>query len=410
MLYEHQRQIIEEDKKWTGIWLGTGSAKTLIALCLARGKTLVICPKTQKEDQNWEREIVKHKLKVDLTVISKETFRRDADIIKRYDTVIIDEAHTALGVTPYIKYRNKQPLPKASQIFEAVERYVLNNKPDRLYLVTATIMKSPMTVWAGGRLLGKRWDFYEWRSTYYKPVRIRNREIWLPRTDQKTKESLAMAARSIGYVGRLEDYFDVPPQTHKVIHLELTGAQKARIKEMRTEYPEPIVRVGKTHQIENGVLSGNEFKSQEYFSNEKVDKILEYAIEFPRMVIFAKYTAQIEMIAKALRDDGRKVLILDGSTKDRKGLLADANASPECIVIAQSQVSAGWELPLYPCMIFASQSYSFVDHDQSIGRIQRASNIKKNLYIYLVVKGGVDEAVYKCIQQKNDFNEKLYGN
>jgi hypothetical protein len=86
-LFDHQKRIIDDDPKKTGLFLGTGSAKTRTALELARGKTLVICPKTQKEDQNWERENEKWGCGVDLTVISKETFRRDEHILGRFDTV-----------------------------------------------------------------------------------------------------------------------------------------------------------------------------------------------------------------------------------------------------------------------------------------------------------------------------------
>ena len=48
------------------------------------------------------------------------------------------------------------------------------------------------------------------------------------------------------------------------------------------------------------------------------------------------------------------------------------------------------------------------DRIQGEGRIQRQKNIKKNLYIDLVVRGGIDEAIYKCIVDKKDFNERIY--
>lgn len=410
MIYKHQLDIIQEDPVKTGFWLGTGSGKTLIALSLARGKTLVICPKTQKEDRNWEREAQKNKLHVDLTVISKENFRRDAHVLPKFDTVIVDEAHTCLGVTPNTRQKNKKIIPRTSQLFEALEEYVTRNKPDRFYLCTATIMRSPMTVWGAAKLLGLDWDFYEFRHAFYVKLPMPGREVYSPKTDSETKDRLAAAVRKIGYVGRLEDYFDVPDQTYKTIHLELTLKQKARIKEMALEYPEPIVRVGKIHQIENGILSGDEFSAPEYFDNAKIDTLLDLALEFPRMVVFAKYTAQIESIEEALTQKGYKVIKLTGATVDRGEAIREANASPECIFLAQAQISAGWELPEYPVMVFASRTYSFVDHDQAIGRIQRANNIKKNLYINLVVRGGVDEAVDKCISMKQDFNERLYTN
>lgn len=406
-LYAHQQKIISEDPKKCGLFLGTGSGKTRIALQLARGKTLVICPKTQMLDQNWERECKKLDLKIDLTVISKEEFRKYSSTMEKFDTVIIDEAHTCLGVTPNVRYRNKQAIPKASQLFEALEEYLERTKPIRFYLCTATIIRNPMTVWAASKLLGYKWNFYEWRNTFYVKLPMPGREVWQAKSDTATKEHLGRIVRKIGYTGRLEDFFDVPEQTFKTINIELTKEQKDRIKDMALEYPEPIVRVGKIHQIENGILSGDEFSSSESFKNNKLDTILDLANEFPRMIVFAKYTAQIVQISKMLESAGYRTLILTGSTKNRGELLARANKADQCVFICQAQISAGWELPSYPVMVFASRTYSFVDYDQALGRIQRANNIKKNLYINLV-SGDVDNAVDKCLINKQNFNEAIY--
>ncbi len=414
-LYDHQKKIINADPKVCGLFLGTGSGKTRTALLLARGLTLVICPKTQAEDKNWQREKATVEMESgewlpipQFVVISKETFRRDWADLPRFDTVIVDEAHTCLGMTPNTRQRRKMIIPRASQLYEALEAYIAKHKPERLYLATATIMRSPMTVWAAARILGHYWDFYHFRNDFYVRLPMPGREVFSPKTDGATKDKLATAVRKLGYVGRLEDYFDVPDQTYKTLTVELTEKQKKRIKDMKFEYPEPIVRIGKVHQIENGLLSGDEFSAPEFFDNAKVDKVLELALEFPKMVLFVKYTHQIEMLRKALTDEGYKVLTLSGATKERGKVIKEANDADACIFIAQAQISAGWELPSYPVMVFVSRTYSFVDYDQALGRIQRANNIKKNLYINLVVKGGIDEAVDNCISQKQDFNERLY--
>jgi superfamily II DNA or RNA helicase len=412
-LYAHQQKIIDEDPKKAGLFLGTGSGKTRIALLLARGSVLVIAPKTQVEDKNWQRELTSL---VDpvytamfLTVISKETFRRDHATLPAFDTVIVDEAHTCLGVTANVRWVKKQPRPKASLLFEALQAYIARTAPERLYLCTATIMRSPMTVWAAAELLNKEWDWYKFRSTFYYQLPMPGREVWQAKSTPEIKDRLAAAVRSLGYTGRLDDFFDVPEQSFITKYVELTGKQKDRIKDMKMEYPEPLVRVGKIHQIENGVLAGDEFNKPESFDSNKIETILDLASEFPRMVIFCKYSEQIQRIGSALRYGAdRKILILEGATKDRGAVIAEANAAKECIVIAQAQISAGWELPEYPVMVFASRTYSWVDYDQAIGRIQRANNIKKNLYINLVVKGGVDEAVDKAITNKKDFNERIY--
>ena len=415
ILYAHAQKIVDEDKPYAGLFLGTGSTKTRIALFLARGRTLVICPKTQKEDRNWEREVqkiqkVKKDFHIDLEVLSKETFKSmcQAGFRKRFDTIIIDEAHTCLGVTPNVRYVKKQPIPKTSQIFEELGMFVADTKPKRLYLCTATIIRSPMTVWGAAKLLGQDWNFYDFRDTFYVKLPMPGREVWSPRKDSASKDRLAAAVQKLGYTGRLSDYFDVPEQTHKTIYIDLTEKQKARLKEIRLEFPDPIVQVGKRHQVENGCLSGDEFNMAEHFDNNKIDVLLDLSIEFPRMVMFAKYTAQILQIENALVKEGKKVLVLQGSTKDRGALLKDANESEECIVVVQAQISAGWELPDYPVMVFASMSYSVVDRIQGEGRILRANKLKKNLYIDLVVRGGVDEAVHKAIANKKDFDERIY--
>lgn len=412
-LFSHQKTIIDENPVKCGFWLGTGSSKTRIALELAEGKTLVICPKTQKEDQNWERENLKWNCGVNLTVLSKETFKKYVScgmIDLDYETVIVDEAETCLGATPNISWVKKQPVVKASETFNRLCDFIAKCAPKRLYLVTATITRSPMTVWAAAKLLGKDWNFYEYRQTFYFRLPMPGREVWMAKNDNETKDRLARVVQSLGYVGRLEDYFDVPPQTYKTIYTNLNEAQKKRIKELAIEYPDPIVLLGKRHQVENGSLKGNEFSDTELFDNEKLEKIKDFALEFPRMIVFAKYTAQIEQIADALKDKVPHIYKLTGSTPERGKMLAEAIKDERYVFIAQSQISAGWELPDCPVVIFASMSYSITDRIQAEGRIHRANNLKKNLYITLVARGGIDEAVFRAIENKKDFNERIYLN
>ena len=412
-LYKHQQDIVDADPLKCGLFLGTGSGKTRTALTLARGRVLVICPKTQKEDGNWEREAQSMGKQMALTVVSKETFRRDSAMLARYkwDTVIVDEAHTCLGVTPNTRQRRGVTMPKASQLYEALYAFIRGVKPERVYLCTATIMRSPMTVWGAAQVLDKSHacaDFYTFRAQYYVQLPMPGRQVFAPKSDEKSKNQLAALVRALGYVGRLEDYFDVPEQVYRTDYVALPDEQKKLAKELRLDYPDPIVRVGKIHQAENGVLAGDEFSEGREFANAKVDRILDYALEFPRMVVFAKYRAQITMLERELKKEGYNVWTMTGDTKDRGKVLAEVNGAEAGIFIVQAQVSAGWEVPEVPVIIFASRTYSFVDYVQAQGRILRANALKKNLYINLVVKGGVDEAVHKALENKCDFDERLY--
>lgn len=342
--------------------------------------------------------------------MSKEIFKRDAHNLPPFDTVIVDEAHTCLGVTANVRWVNKEPRPKTSQIFEALDEFISRIKPKRLYLCTATVIRSPMTVWGAAKILGKNWDWYKFRNIYYARLPMPGREVFVAKSDSATKDRLASTVRKLGYTGQLSDYFDVPDQTHQTVYVDLTVAQKARIKALPLEFPDPLVLLGKTHQVENGVLAGDDWNAEESFPNAKMEKISDYAIEFPRMIIFAKYRSQIDQVAKTLSETGKKVFILTGDTKDRGRVIGEANKCDDYVFIAQSQISAGFEIPNCPVMVFASLDWSVVNYLQAQGRILRANSLKKNLYINLVAKGGIDEHVYKTIMNKEDFNARIYLN
>ena len=416
-LYAHQKRILAEDKKKCGLFLGTGASKTRIALQLAQGTTLVICPKQQREDRTWQKNAEKFGVKIEMAVISKEDLRKHWTELPRFDTVIIDEVHNNVGVLPDICQRKGVAIPKTSQIFEATYQYLQKFPPERLYLLSATPVPKPMGMWAIAKLLGQNWDFYQFRDVYYKAIKIGQRRIYIPKKDDESKARLASVIQKFGYTGNLNDFFDVPEQTHREIEIELTPEQEKALKNLSETEADLLVRRGKMRTIENGVLYG---KQVEYldtqtdlmkckttiFPSKKIEYILERAIEFPKLLIFANYTAQIDEIARVLRKEDYQVFTLTGKTKDRVNLIQNAENASNCIVIAQSSISSGYELPSFPCVIYASKSWRFVDYEQSLGRVLRSNHLKKNLYIHLVVKG-CDMDCHRSIMAGQDFQEKL---
>lgn len=417
-LYKHQIQIISENKLRHGIFQGTGSGKTRTALELIdQDTTLIIMPKQQFLDKTWEENMKKFGLKKKIVTISKETFRRDWESIPRYGNLIIDECHTVLGVMPEFRQRNKVQIPKTSQIFEAVLMYIKKHEPKRIYLCSATPVSKPMNMWAIAKLMGVNWDFNKFRETFYFARAIGRRQIWLPKKDQETKQRLALLVQKFGYTGSLNDFVDVPEQTHKEVEIELTDAQKEAIKALKETEADPLVRRARQRTIENGVLYGQEIEEIEVgeermvrhttiFPSRKIDYILERAIEFPKLLIFANYTAQIHEIERILKEEGYKVSTLTGATKDRTFVRKVDESDEPHIIVAQSGVSAGYELPSFPCVIYASKSWQYVHYEQSLGRVLRINKLKKNLYIHLVVKG-CDSDCHEAIMSGVDFQEKL---
>lgn len=412
-----------------GNWRGTGSGKTRTTVAIASGLTLVICPKTQFEDQIWQKEwLLQGKNPADLIVLSKEKFKQlflfdplSVCNFKFPETIIIDEAHTVAGVLPETRQKNYIKYPKTSQIFNAVVKYIQLAKPDRVHPLTATPSASPMSLYAFGIILGRNFDFFQFREAFYYEATIRGYTRWLPKfrrkpwknskpeaiafIEKQKKDSIELAAKtkeSLGYTGTLQDWFDVPEQTFKTHDVGVTAEMESKYKELRLLFPDPLVQAGKRQKLEQGLFEGS------FVKENKTEAIAQYMHEFGRVVVFCRYTDQIEMYRKHFEGE-YKVLVLNGATKNRKELLEEANASEECLFIAQCQISSGWELPDFPCMVFASLNYSFVDFDQAKGRILRANKLKKNLYVFLIAGKG-DELVKQVVDDKKVFSEAEYAN
>lgn len=418
-LYEHQRKILNDDRKWTGIWHGTGSGKSRTALEIGEGKTLIIVPKQQYEERSWQKNAEAFKIGLSFTVISKETFRRDSELLGYFDTVIVDECHYfTSGLYPDVVSRNRKSVPKTSQLYKSLFQYIRKHNPKRFYLLSATPASKPMAVLAIAWLFCIKWDFFKFRARYYIEKKKGYRTIWIPRQDKKTKEELASYLKQFGYTGKLSDWFDVPEQVSKTIYVGLTKEQKEAILRVEEEDADPMGKRARIRTIENGCLYSMSVsvdgrihsigKKTEIIESSKLEHIGSLVEELPKVLIFANFLGQIEQIRMFLEERGVRVFVLTGATKDRKKLIEDAEACEGGVVIAQAGVSSGYELKTYRCAIFASLSPKVLDEIQGRGRILRADALHKNLYVYLVVRGGLDEQCYKSIMNGVDFNEMIY--
>lgn len=425
LIASHQEEFARTAPAHCGLFDGTGCGKTRTALHAVRdcdGSVLVIAPKSSVQKRQWQHEARVLGMAEPL-VISKEDFRRDHLKLGRFRAVIIDESHNHFGVTTATRSVRKVVRPKASQLFEATVWYVETHKPDRLILATATPNKTPLAVWAAGRILGRQWDYAKFRHEFYTsfPMQMGYRavDVFTPRRDPESMERLAAITRGLGRVLRLEDIRDVPEQTFRTVEFGLTKAQTDMLRELPNRFTDAGSLRTKRHQVENGVLYEDVFdpvtkrvaRMSESIANEKIGYVLERATEFKKMVVFANYRRQVSDIARALREDGHEnVFELTGDTKDRKALWEAAEALDSAYIVAQAGVSSEWEFKTCPVVIWASLSNKSLDYIQGRGRIQRYDAVKANLYIHLVTdyRGSVDRRWFDCIMTGRDYNEALF--
>ena len=416
--YDHQLEIIKDNPKRTGIFRGTGAGKTRIATYLAEGVTLVICPKTQTEDGTWTDEF-EFQEKDKLTILSKEQIKMKQNYYtlmdNKFDTIIVDEAHYNAGVLPSTFQKLYEEYPKVSGIHSMTKKIIKNNPEAKVYLLTATPATDPMKLYGIASLLGYNWDYFQFRRTFYFEQR---RNVWL-RIGKKRgggltpqgkvlKDKLAKIVNNIGYIGKLDDWFDVPEQSYKTIDVGTTKGQQDAYQELKLLYPLPLVQIGKRRMLEQGLFEGS------LLTENKTAVIEEFLHEFGKVVVFAKYTDQINMYADKLGKNW-KVFTLTGATKDRGDVIREANESESCVFIIQNQISEGYELinksdedadKDFECVIFATE-YAYKDYVQGKGRVQRAKRVKHNLYVSLVAGGG-DQAARQNMLNGEDFDEAVH--
>lgn len=381
-LWKHQQDAIATAKPRQAWWWACGLGKTALAIELADRAdkdTLVICPKSVKK--NWLNEIAKYSHFPDnYTVATKEEFRRDYKKIKPCQSLILDECQF------FANYK--------SQLFKSLKEYIKRYTPTNRWLLSATPWNGqPFSIWCYAEILGYCWNWFIFRAKYYSRIRMGRLMIWQPR--KNIKDDVSRMLNSMGQTLRMDEVFDVPEQIFKTETVALNARQKQAITEI--EEPLPLSRFTAINRIENEM------------KGEKLERIINYTINTPKIAIICRYTAQIELYEQELSKYCQNVFTLTGSTENRQELIDRVNALDECVIIIQSSVSAGYNLWSVPVMIFASLDYSFINYEQMKGRILRANNLKNNLYIHLITEGkSVDARVKKAIDNKQDFNKEIF--
>jgi len=409
ILFKHQQKLLDRfPKKWLLAW-GTGTGKSLASLELAKkngGSALIICPKSIKEQ--W-MSIIKDN-NCDYAVLSKEEFKKAVmiDKIESYDNLITDEVHFFSGM---------QGLKKKSGMLKAMLFYIKKYNPSSIYLLTATpYLSSPWNIYALAEILGHKWNYMAYKNLFFQDVNMGRR--WpIPVVKKKvkykgilmnTEEAVADLVSIIGNTVALEDCADVPEQIFQTEYFDLTGEQKEAIKGLGEV--NPIVYWTKCHQICGGTLKSDGYSEDKFYKSDKLNRLLELCDEHKKLIIVCRYNNEIEYIKKQIqiRKKTANIYTINGSTKDKHKVIKSADSSEEAIVISNASCSEGYELPSFPIMIFYSYDFSLKNYIQILGRIQRINNIKKNVYLSLIVKKSIDEEVYKSILRKEDFQIAIY--
>lgn len=372
-----------------------GAGKTVGALALAKKagvRTLIICPKALKG--KWEKEGLEW-LGDTAIVMTKEEFKRDAPKVPACGAVIIDEAH-------------KEFANHKTQSHKMLVKYIKAREPRYIWALTGTpYTSSPWSIYGIAKILGHEWNWIDFRQKYFQEKHLGRRVVFIPRVG--IEDEIAALVQSIGSVVRLDECIDVPEQTFIEKRFPLTKEQKNAIKEMTEIEENPLTRFGKAHQIANGILIGNEYEDTKTFPCLKNDFFIKICEENDKVVGFSKYNAHLDLLAAELSKRDIPYRIIRGDTSHiLSEIEEEGDKAHRMVILGQIACSSGYQLPSFPIVVHICNGYSFVDYDQSCGRVLRIDRPKPNLYITLTTSGSMDLPVLAARDAKMSFSEAIF--
>lgn len=377
--YAHQQRFFEKNPNYALLLWETGLGKTRAAcewIKLRPERTaLIVCPKTIVE--KWKRERDEWGAYANADVVSRDEVKKiDLD---GYRALVIDEAQDFASPL-FIKGR--------SQRTEVIYAHLKKHPDTHVLLLSATPIRS--TSWNYHTLaafIGHYVDWKKFQKKFFYLTDIFGR--WHYEPVKSWRKDIRPYLEEVADIVLARDCADIPPQRHHIVNIEWSKDQE---KELRAQMLEPGAEWHARHRAENGI--------------KKFKKLEEMLAGYRKAIVIVYYRSQIDEYVKELGND-RQVFTLHGDTKDQDAVIAEARAADDCVFFLQASMGAGFDASEFSVMIFASMSFKFVDHVQSLGRINRLNNLHENDYFYLLA-GENDKAVYDTVMAGHDFHPPSY--
>jgi SNF2 family DNA or RNA helicase len=396
-----------------------GLGKTLQTLCALHGRTLVVCPTSVVH--NWASEIQRFRPGLSLALYHgpRRSLDGDADVVltsysilrldidalaaQTWDTVVLDEAQA-------IKNPESQ-VARAAHRLEARFRVALSGTPVENRLEELwSIMH-----FCNRGLLGGRSDF---RERYAEPI---------ARGDAGAAERLRARLRPFLLRRRKRDVApELPPRTDAILHCELDERERAIYDAVRAatrqEILDQLSRGGSVLAALEALLRLRQaachaalLPGQQAESSSKLDMLLDalgvVASEDGKALVFSQWTSLLDLIEPHLRSAGIGFTRLDGSTRDRGGVVAafqDA-AGPPVLLISLKAGGTGLNLTAADHVFLCDPWWNPAAEDQAADRAHRIGQDRPVMVYRLVSKDTVEERILALQTRKRALADAALG-
>jgi len=456
--YEHQRNALNqsaEKTQWAYFMeMGTGKTKVTIDniayLYLQRKITaaLIVAPKSVYT--NWESEIEVHmpdvlKYKIykwnidkpkdyyklneskDLKIFlinvealsTKRGFEGCIDFLKKHklNFVTIDES-TTIKNRQAKRTRNILALAKLSYV-----RRILTGSP---------ITKSPLDLYTQCQFLSPELlgfsSYLAFRNRYAEMTDIpvgSGRYISVPKY-YKRLEELETKLKQFSTRIRKDECLDLKPKVRQKRYIELEGDSKKIYDRLRTSalaivedstisFSNKLTEIIKLHQVCNGFTKNDDGEIMQLHTQKL--KALEEILEETdgKVIIWANYIYNIKELIKFLEDKYGKESVVsiygDIDVQKRKEAVQKIQTNDKVRFLVGNPTTGGFGLTLTAVntVIYFSNNYNLEVRKQSEDRAHRMGQKGTVVYIDIVAKDTLDEAIMKSLTSKGQIAAKTLG-
>lgn len=284
----------------------------------------------------------------------------------------------------------------------------------RLGLTGTPLPHSPLDIFGQYRFLDKSvfgtiWG--DFKSRYAVLGGFENKVV----VAFKNERDLNQRIEAISYRVKKGDVLTLPPVMHVQRPVELCASAKAIYKAMQRDLyamvgegevtaANALVKVLRLLQITSGVVELDDGTKQ-VIDDSKIKGFADLVLDLPPaepLVIFSRFTRDIDMIRVALAEQGRTCAVLDGRMNQlREWQQGEFND----IAVQIRAGGAGVDLTRAAYCCYYTPTHSLGDHEQSLARLDRPGQTRPVSYYYLISKGTIDEKVYAALQAKKEVVE-----
>jgi SNF2 family DNA or RNA helicase len=399
-----------------------GLGKTLQALCAIRGRTLVVAPRSVLH--NWESEAARFRAGLtvhtyhgpdrtldddaDLTLTTYAVLRLDGELLtgRAWDTVVLDESQAI-----------KNPDSQVSRIAHRLQAGF------RIALTGTPVENRLDDLWSqfqflNAGLLGGRQSFTE---RYVKPI---------ANGDAEAAARLRLRLRPFVLRRHKRDVApELPPRTELVLSCELDETERSVYDAVRAATRDEVVgkldEGASTFAILEALLRLRQAACHPALvpgqadlagsASSKVqllvDTLDEAVAEGHKALVFSQWTSLLDEVEPHLRNAALGFVRLDGSTRDRKGVVDSFQQEdgPPVMLLSLKAGGTGLNLTAADHVFLLDPWWNPAVEDQAADRAHRIGQEKPVFVHRLIAEDTVEERILALQARKRELAETAVG-